>query len=166
MCVPAKMWIFTAMCLARNRFTFNGTLPTTARCHGWDTRSSNDLVANLSDLYYFFLSSVVVQGNYLRFTSIAPYDAGRYYCTAANPYGNVTKTAEVIVTRNEVTDSTVVGQANRLYDVNEGGSVRLDCIKPLSGSSSDGYLVSNDYLYSFCTLSHMHFPNYTFSGEA
>lgn len=41
-----------------------------------------------------------VSGNYLRFNSITPSDAGRYYCNAQSSYGNVTKVAEVIVNRN------------------------------------------------------------------
>uniref|UniRef100_A0A182P409 Terribly reduced optic lobes n=1 Tax=Anopheles epiroticus TaxID=199890 RepID=A0A182P409_9DIPT len=38
--------------------------------------------------------SVQVYGNYLRFYSIAPEDAGRYYCSAWNQHGNTTKVAE------------------------------------------------------------------------
>lgn len=38
-----------------------------------------------------------VSGQYLQFTQITQEDAGRYYCSASNRHGNVTKVAEVIV---------------------------------------------------------------------
>lgn len=40
-----------------------------------------------------------VSGQYLQFTQITQEDAGRYYCSASNRHGNVTKVAEVIVNR-------------------------------------------------------------------
>lgn len=43
--------------------------------------------------------SVQRSGNYLKFGYITKEDAGRYYCTASNPFGNVTKVAEVLVSR-------------------------------------------------------------------
>ncbi|EDW26022.1 GL14455, partial [Drosophila persimilis] len=41
--------------------------------------------------------SVRIDGQMLRFMSIAPADAGGYRCTATNYYGNTTKTAQVVV---------------------------------------------------------------------
>lgn len=66
-------------------------------------------------------------GNYLEFYQITTNNAGRYYCTAANPDGNVTKTAEVIVHHNEIPDRTVQG---RVQEVLEGETVSLECTEP------------------------------------
>ena len=70
-------------------------------------------------------------GNYLEFFQITPSNAGRYYCSATNPNGNVTKTAEVIVHHNEIPDREPRG---RVLEVLEGESISLDCPEP---SSSD-----------------------------
>lgn len=72
-----------------------------------------------------FRRSISIQGNYLRFSRIAHHDAGRYICTATNQYGETNKTAEVIVSNNQVTGSTHSGIKE--YDVVEGGSAHLDC---------------------------------------
>lgn len=66
-------------------------------------------------------------GNYLQFYQITPNNAGRYYCTASNSDGNVTKTAEVIVHHNEIPDRTVQG---RVQEVHEGETVSLECTEP------------------------------------
>lgn len=44
-------------------------------------------------------STVRVSGKYLQFNHITQADTGRYYCSARNVHGNVTKVALVIVTR-------------------------------------------------------------------
>jgi Immunoglobulin domain len=46
-----------------------------------------------------FPPTVRASDKYLQFDHITPSDAGRYFCTAANQHGNVTKVAEVIVQR-------------------------------------------------------------------
>ncbi|XP_062558821.1 basement membrane-specific heparan sulfate proteoglycan core protein isoform X3 [Armigeres subalbatus] len=66
-----------------------------------------------------------VSGQYLQFTQITQDDAGRYYCSAANLYGNVTKAAEVIVNRNEVVPE--IPRHGRIHEVSRGSSVSLDC---------------------------------------
>lgn len=43
-------------------------------------------------------NTVRVSGKYLQFNHITQYDTGRYYCSARNVHGNVTKVAEVFVT--------------------------------------------------------------------
>lgn len=63
----------------------------------------------------------------MEFFQITPNNAGRYYCQATNPNGNVTKTAEVIVHHNEIPDRVVHG---RVQEVLEGESVSLDCAEP------------------------------------
>ncbi|XP_037037177.1 basement membrane-specific heparan sulfate proteoglycan core protein isoform X11 [Bradysia coprophila] len=78
--------------------------------------------------------SVNVRGNYLEFTHITPKDAGRYYCTAENVHGNVTKVAEVIVNRNEITDNRP-SQQSRVQEVVEGETVSLYCSSPNEDSS-------------------------------
>jgi len=45
--------------------------------------------------------SIRVRGTYLEFHAITPVDAGRYFCTAENVHGNVTKVAEVIVSNRK-----------------------------------------------------------------
>lgn len=74
-------------------------------------------------------SSINVRGNTLEFTHITPKDAGRYYCTAENVHGNVTKVAEVIVNRNEITDN-LPSQQGRVQEVVEGETVSLYCSSP------------------------------------
>ncbi|XP_062714560.1 basement membrane-specific heparan sulfate proteoglycan core protein isoform X8 [Aedes albopictus] len=69
-----------------------------------------------------------VRGLYLQFTQITPDDAGRYYCSAANRHGNVTKVAEVIVNRNEMIPE--IPQQGRHHEVMPGQSVSLTC-RPL-----------------------------------
>ncbi|XP_052863350.1 basement membrane-specific heparan sulfate proteoglycan core protein [Anopheles cruzii] len=73
--------------------------------------------------------TVHVYDNYLQFYSIAPEDAGRYYCTAWNHHGNTTKVAEVIVNKNEmIPNGPIYGQ--RYHDVVRGSSIRLECQLP------------------------------------
>uniref|UniRef100_A0A182QPA6 Basement membrane-specific heparan sulfate proteoglycan core protein n=1 Tax=Anopheles farauti TaxID=69004 RepID=A0A182QPA6_9DIPT len=73
--------------------------------------------------------SVQVYKNYLSFYRIAPEDAGRYYCTASNQYGNTTKVAEVLVNKNDLRpEPPVYGQ--RDHQVMQGSSIRLDCNLP------------------------------------
>lgn len=80
-------------------------------------------------------------GNYLEFYQITPTNAGRYYCQATNPNGNVTKTAEVIVHHNEIPERVVQG---RVQEVIEGESVSLEC----TGSTTPDARV-RDYISYF-----------------
>lgn len=75
-----------------------------------------------------------MRGNYLQFIHITPKDAGRYYCTAENVHGNVTKVAEVIVNRNEITDN-LPSQQGRVQEVVEGETVSLYCSSPNEDAS-------------------------------
>ncbi|KAM7349794.1 terribly reduced optic lobes isoform 6-T6 [Cochliomyia hominivorax] len=68
--------------------------------------------------------SVSIEGKYLRFISITPAAAGRYYCSASNSYGNTTEMAEVIVNRGHTYEARP--QAKN-YDLSEGESVRIAC---------------------------------------
>lgn len=70
--------------------------------------------------------------NYLQFYQITPTNAGRYYCTATNSDGNVTKTAEVIVHHNEIPDRTVHG---RVQEVLEGETISLECSEPTTAGA-------------------------------
>lgn len=70
----------------------------------------------------------------MEFTHITPKDAGRYYCTAENVHGNVTKVAEVIVNRNEITDN-LPSQQSRVQEVVEGETISLYCSSPYEGGS-------------------------------
>lgn len=83
--------------------------------------------------------NVRANGNYLMFHQITTTNAGRYYCTASNPDGNVTKTAEVIVSHNEIPDRTVQG---RVQEVLEGETVSLGC----SEETTPGATVSDSML--------------------
>lgn len=74
-----------------------------------------------------FGRNVRVAGSYLEFYQITTANAGRYYCSATNPDGNVTKTAEVIVHHNEIPDRTVHG---RVQEVLEGDTISLECSEP------------------------------------
>ncbi|XP_065366162.1 basement membrane-specific heparan sulfate proteoglycan core protein isoform X5 [Calliphora vicina] len=69
-------------------------------------------------------SSVSIEGKYLRFISITPAAAGRYYCSASNSYGNTTEMAEVIVNRGHTYEARP--QAKH-YELNEGETVRISC---------------------------------------
>ncbi|KAJ6634940.1 Basement membrane-specific heparan sulfate proteoglycan core protein, partial [Pseudolycoriella hygida] len=80
--------------------------------------------------------SINVRGNYLEFTHITPKDAGRYYCVAENVHGNVTKVAEVIVNRNEITDNPA-SQQGRVQEVVEGETVSLYCSSPNEDSTHE-----------------------------
>uniref|UniRef100_A0A182NMM7 Basement membrane-specific heparan sulfate proteoglycan core protein n=1 Tax=Anopheles dirus TaxID=7168 RepID=A0A182NMM7_9DIPT len=73
--------------------------------------------------------SVQVYDNYLSFYSIAPEDAGRYYCTASNQYGNTTKVAEVLVNRNDLRPAPPI-HGQRDHQVVQGSSIRLECKPP------------------------------------
>lgn len=64
--------------------------------------------------------------SYLEFPRITPSDTGRYYCTAKNRHGNVTKVAEVIVNHNEVYDNRPA-QHGRVQEVIEGETISLEC---------------------------------------
>ncbi|XP_031635070.1 basement membrane-specific heparan sulfate proteoglycan core protein isoform X6 [Contarinia nasturtii] len=75
-------------------------------------------------------SNVRIVGNYLEFFQITPKNAGRYYCSATNPNGNVTKAAEVIVSHNEIPREREV--QGRVQEVLEGESVSLECTAPSS----------------------------------
>ncbi|XP_053952208.1 basement membrane-specific heparan sulfate proteoglycan core protein isoform X5 [Anastrepha ludens] len=68
--------------------------------------------------------SVRIDGQYLRFVSITPADAGRYYCSASNRYGNTTNMAEVVVNRNGAYQPAPRAQ---VYDIPEGEDVTLQC---------------------------------------
>ncbi|XP_053672067.1 basement membrane-specific heparan sulfate proteoglycan core protein [Anopheles nili] len=74
-------------------------------------------------------NSVEVMDEYLRFHSIAPEDAGRYFCTASNRHGNTTKVAEVIVNRNELVPHPT-DNGKRHHDVAYGSSIQLECKPP------------------------------------
>lgn len=66
----------------------------------------------------------------MEFFQITQSNAGRYYCVATNPNGNVTKTAEVIVHHNEIPDRNVV--QGRVQEVYEGEAISLECTEPKS----------------------------------
>lgn len=106
----------------------------------------------LNLLFYLYLiecfySSVDVSGNYLRFNYITPADEGRYYCTASNPYGNVTKVAEVVVSRNEMGGNESPSNGSPTYgstkEVYEGDDVSLTC----SAENPDNQFVRVNYKY-------------------
>lgn len=61
----------------------------------------------------------------MEFSRITPNDAGRYYCSAANRHGNVTKVAEVIVNHNEIDNRP--GPHGHVQEVLEGDTVSLEC---------------------------------------
>ncbi|XP_054087671.1 basement membrane-specific heparan sulfate proteoglycan core protein isoform X23 [Zeugodacus cucurbitae] len=65
-----------------------------------------------------------IEGQYLRFNGITPADAGRYYCSASNRYGNTTKMAEVIVNRR---GGYVPSPRAQDYNIREGEDVTLEC---------------------------------------
>ncbi|XP_055694217.1 basement membrane-specific heparan sulfate proteoglycan core protein isoform X2 [Lutzomyia longipalpis] len=68
------------------------------------------------------------EGPHLLFAPITQRDAGKYYCTATNVNGNVTKAAEVIVNRNEIVDRQPM--YDQVQEVYEGDKVTLDCHVP------------------------------------
>lgn len=72
--------------------------------------------------------NVRTSGSYLEFFQITPNNAGRYYCSATNPNGNVTKTAEVIVHHNEIPSDRA--PHGRVQEVVEGETVSLECTEP------------------------------------
>lgn len=82
---------------------------------------------------FFVQRSVSRRGNYLHFSHITPNDAGRYFCTAQNVHGNVTKVAQVIVNRNEIIDNGQGGQ--RVQEVVEGETISLYCRSPHENAS-------------------------------
>lgn len=69
----------------------------------------------------------------MHFSHITPNDAGRYFCTAQNVHGNVTKVAQVIVNRNEIIDNGQGGQ--RVQEVVEGETISLYCRSPQENAS-------------------------------
>ena len=60
----------------------------------------------------------------MRFVSITPADAGRYYCRASNRYGNSTEMAEVKVNHRVAYDPQPTQLTN---EIAEGGTVTLNC---------------------------------------
>lgn len=88
--------------------------------------------------------TVRASGNYLEFYQITPNDAGRYYCSASNSHGNVTKVAEVIVHHNEVPQRPQQPQTphGHTLEVYEGETVSLDCSpdSPSSGARVSRFL--------------------------
>ncbi|XP_041762389.1 basement membrane-specific heparan sulfate proteoglycan core protein isoform X4 [Anopheles merus] len=73
--------------------------------------------------------TVQTYGNYLRFSSIAPEDAGRYYCHVKNQFGETEKAAEVVVNKNELMpEPPIVGK--RYHQASLGAAIRLDCKLP------------------------------------
>lgn len=68
--------------------------------------------------------SVQIDGQYLRFVSITPADAGRYYCSASNRYGNTTNMAEVLVNRG---NAYAPQPQTQRHNIAEGGDVTLTC---------------------------------------
>ncbi|XP_059622285.1 basement membrane-specific heparan sulfate proteoglycan core protein isoform X2 [Phlebotomus argentipes] len=79
--------------------------------------------------------AVRAEGPHLQFAPITQRDAGKYYCTASNANGNVTKAAEVIVNRNEIVDRQPM--YNQLQEVYEGDKVTLDCHLPEGAPVTD-----------------------------
>jgi hypothetical protein len=75
--------------------------------------------------------NIRVSGNYLEFHRITPEDAGRYYCSASNVHGNVTKVAEVIVNHNELISDPYPAYGHT-HEVVMGNTVRLTCKVPVS----------------------------------
>ncbi|XP_015042339.2 basement membrane-specific heparan sulfate proteoglycan core protein isoform X28 [Drosophila pseudoobscura] len=74
--------------------------------------------------------SVRIDGQMLRFISIAPADAGGYRCTATNYYGNTTKTAQVVV--NPPTEYEQVPQSE-VHQRREGENIQLRCSATVHG---------------------------------
>ncbi|XP_026845949.1 basement membrane-specific heparan sulfate proteoglycan core protein [Drosophila persimilis] len=74
--------------------------------------------------------SVRIDGQMLRFMSIAPADAGGYRCTATNYYGNTTKTAQVVV--NPPTEYEQVPQSE-VHQRREGENIQLRCSATVHG---------------------------------
>lgn len=84
----------------------------------------------------------------MEFPHITPKDAGRYYCTAENVHGNVTKVAEVIVNRNDVVSNQQ--NAGRTQEVIEGETVSLNCNAPNEDPQPGAQVNYNFYiLYNF-----------------
>lgn len=98
-------------------------------------------------LIKYFCSSIDVSGNYLRFNYITPNDEGRYYCTAMGPYGNSTKAAEVVVSRNEMGGNESPSNGSPAYgstkEVYEGDDVSLTC----SADNEDNQFVRVNFKY-------------------
>ncbi|KAL9879193.1 terribly reduced optic lobes isoform 28-T30 [Glossina fuscipes fuscipes] len=69
-------------------------------------------------------SSVHIEGQHLRFISITPADAGLYYCSASNRYGNTTEKAQVVVNRGHTYEPR---PSSRFYELNEGDTVSMTC---------------------------------------
>lgn len=61
----------------------------------------------------------------MRFISITPADAGVYYCSASNHFGNATEKAQVVVNRGHTYEHHP--QNTRYYDLPEGNSISLVC---------------------------------------
>ncbi|EAA44666.5 AGAP003656-PA [Anopheles gambiae str. PEST] len=69
--------------------------------------------------------TVQAYGNYLRFSSIAPEDAGRYYCHVRNQFGETEKAAEVVVNSKHAFVTSL-----RYHQASLGAAIRLDCKLP------------------------------------
>ncbi|XP_058175045.1 basement membrane-specific heparan sulfate proteoglycan core protein [Anopheles ziemanni] len=77
---------------------------------------------------YSLPHTVRVHGNYLQFQSIAPEDAGRYYCSAWNHHGNTTKVAEVLVNEQDLIPGSP--DRKRYHTIDQGSNVSLECKLP------------------------------------
>lgn len=92
--------------------------------------------------------SVRIDGQYLRFISITPADAGVYYCSASNHFGNATEKAEVVVNRGYTYDDHP--QNTRYYDLPVGKNINLVCnVKPNHGPQRGEIRVSKSKRCSF-----------------
>lgn len=113
-----------------NQFMLNGTMKITDHSH-------RKILEILKKMWRTFIllnfesipRNVRAVGKYLEFLQITPSSAGRYYCSANNPHGNVTKTAEVNLHHNEIPDRVVQG---RVQEILEGETVSLECTEPSS----------------------------------
>lgn len=74
--------------------------------------------------FFFIFRRIRVYGNYLIVNQITTKDAGRYYCSANNAHGNVTKVAEVFVKGDEILDNH---NSDNVQEVTEGEAITLYC---------------------------------------
>lgn len=91
--------------------------------------------------YHSSISSVRIDGQYLLFMSITPADAGVYYCSASNRFGNATKKAQVVVNRDH-SYNVPLPIAARLYEVLEGHNMQIHCdVSPIYEPTHGGEIV-------------------------
>lgn len=83
------------------------------------------IVNSLTHLESIEYRSVRIDGQYLRFISITPADAGVYYCSASNRFGNATEKAQVVVNRGYTYEQHPTN--TRFYDLPVGNSINLVC---------------------------------------